>query len=339
MCLYLVYGYVGNVFVKGNVAISSTGIAMKNNPKTFTLAYSDLDIGDIIGRGSSSVVLQAYHAPTQTPIALKVFSLTNKNKREQLVREVCTLYDAHCPSLITFYGAFYREGSITIALEYMNGGSLANVIDQVGFIPEPVLASVAYQILWGLAYLKHEKRVHRDIKPSNILINGKGEVKVTDFGIAAELQSTIQMCGTFVGTFKYMSPERIRNEPYSFASDIWSFGLVMLECATGRYPFYEQANCIEMAQTILDSDGVQVPDCFSPLFKEFIAQCVGKSVNHRLPAEVLLGSPWLQHNGATSYETSVEMVRRWIDGPGADSSHGTGDNTMVMDEGESKYHK
>ena len=136
-----------------------------------------------------------------------------------------------------------------------------------------------------------------------------------------------------------MSPERIRNEPYSFASDIWSFGLVMLECATGRYPFYEQANCIEMAQTILDSDGVQVPDCFSPLFKEFIAQCVGKSVNHRLPAEVLLGSPWLQHNGATSYETSVEMVRRWIDGPGADSSHGTGDNTMVMDEGESKYHK
>ena len=64
-------------------------------------------------------------------------------------------------SLITFYGSFYRDSSITIALEYMDGGSLANVVHQVGAIPENVLASIAYQILWGLAYLYHEKRVHR----------------------------------------------------------------------------------------------------------------------------------------------------------------------------------
>jgi mitogen-activated protein kinase kinase 3 len=97
--------------------------------------------------------------------------------------------------LITFYGSFYREGSITIALEFMDGGSLANVMDQVGPIPEDVLASIAFQvcycscwlvlirdsvlqILWGLAYLYHEKRVHRDIKPSNLLINSEGQVKV-----------------------------------------------------------------------------------------------------------------------------------------------------------------
>lgn len=60
----------------------------------------------------------------------------------------------------------------------MDGGSLANVLNQVGPIPERVLASIAYQILWGLAYLKHEKRVHRDMKPSNLLINSLGEVKV-----------------------------------------------------------------------------------------------------------------------------------------------------------------
>lgn len=62
----------------------------------------------------------------------------------------------------------------------MDGGSLANVLNQVGPIPERVLASIAYQILWGLAYLKHEKRVHRDMKPSNLLINSQGEVKVRD---------------------------------------------------------------------------------------------------------------------------------------------------------------
>ncbi len=192
----------GDVFIKDNVAINSSGIAMWNNPKKFTLSYEDLEIGDMIGRGSSSVVLHGVHSPTGTPLALKVINLFDRSKREQLIREIVTLYDAQCSNLITFYGAFYREGSITIALEYMDGGSLANVLDQVGPIPESVLASMAFQILWGLAYLKHDKRVHRDLKPSNLLINSKGEVKVTDFGVSAELQNSIAMCGTFVGTFK-----------------------------------------------------------------------------------------------------------------------------------------
>jgi serine/threonine protein kinase len=76
----------------------------------------------------------------------------------------------------------------------MDGGSLANVLNQVGPIPERVLASIAYQILWGLAYLKHEKRVHRDMKPSNLLINSQGEVKVRDsyfvVSVIGELRST-----------------------------------------------------------------------------------------------------------------------------------------------------
>lgn len=192
----------GDVFIKDNVAINSTGIAMRNNPKKFSLKYEDLRVGEMIGRGSSSIVLHGVHGPTGTPIALKVINLFDRSKREQLIREIVTLYDAQCPNLITFYGAFYREGSITIALEYMDGGSLANVLAQVGPIPERVLANMAFQILWGLAYLKHDKRVHRDLKPSNLLINSRGEVKVTDFGVSAELQNSIAMCGTFVGTFK-----------------------------------------------------------------------------------------------------------------------------------------
>jgi mitogen-activated protein kinase kinase 3 len=168
----------GDVFIKDDVAINATGVAMRNNAKKFTLAYDDLEIGEIIGRGASSVVLRGSHAPSRTPVALKVINLFDRSKREQLIREIITLYDAQCPSLITFYGAFYREGSITIALEFMDGGSLANVLAQVGPMPESVLANMTYQILWGLAYLKHEKRVHRDMKPSNLLINSKGEVKV-----------------------------------------------------------------------------------------------------------------------------------------------------------------
>ena len=70
----------------------------------------------------------------------QVINMFDKSKREQLIREIVLLYHVECPCLISFYGAFYREGAITIALEYMDGGSLANVLDQVGPIPERILA-------------------------------------------------------------------------------------------------------------------------------------------------------------------------------------------------------
>lgn len=303
----------GSVFIKDDLAIDSNGVAMRNNPKIFSLQYDELELGEIIGRGQSSVVLYGLHVPSSTPLALKVINLCDKNKREQLIREIAILYDAQCPNLITFYGAFYREGAITIALEYMDGGSLANVIDQVGKIPEFALVGVAYQVLWGLAYLKHHKRVHRDIKPSNLLINSKGEVKVSDFGISAELQSSIQMCGTFVGTFKYMSPERIRNQPYGYLSDIWSFGIVMYECATSNYPFPQDTNCIEMAQNILREKLPALNEKhFSRNFIEFLNQCVHHDINSRFPAEVLLGSPWFVQYGVLSLDTAIEASKNWI---------------------------
>jgi hypothetical protein len=79
------------------VAINAHGIAIRNNPKTFTLEYNELDIGDTIGRGCSSVVLHGLHAPTGTPLALKVINIVDKHKRDQLMREIRTLYDAQCP--------------------------------------------------------------------------------------------------------------------------------------------------------------------------------------------------------------------------------------------------
>ena len=171
------------VFVKNNIAVTATGVAMKDNPKAFTVVPEALELQEVIGKGASSYVQRAIHRPSGTQLALKVISIFDKSKRDQLIKEIQTLYDADCDwcvrcktclmmlralfrhalpcSLIAFYGAYHREGAITIALEYMDGGSLANVIGQVGPIPEPVLANVVFQILWGMAYLKHERKVHR----------------------------------------------------------------------------------------------------------------------------------------------------------------------------------
>lgn len=87
---------IGDIFIKDNLAINASGIAMRNNPKTFNLEYEELEFGETIGRGCSSVVLHGIHAPTGTQLALKVINMFDKNKRDQLIREIRTLYDAQC---------------------------------------------------------------------------------------------------------------------------------------------------------------------------------------------------------------------------------------------------
>lgn len=117
----------------------------------------------------------------------------------------------------------------------MDAGSLDGILKiyrskkVVPEIHEVVLAKIAIQILCGLSYLHMNNQFHRDIKPANILLNTKGEVKVTDFGIAKELEYAEQMSKTFVGTFTYMSPERINGQQYDTKSDVWSLGIVMYE--------------------------------------------------------------------------------------------------------------
>jgi mitogen-activated protein kinase kinase 3 len=99
--------FLGDVFIKNNIAINANGVAMRNNPKTFTLEYKELEIGDTIGRGCSSVVLQGFHKPTGTPLALKVINLFDKSKRDQLIREISTLYDAQCPRYVSPLSSFH----------------------------------------------------------------------------------------------------------------------------------------------------------------------------------------------------------------------------------------
>ena len=132
-------------------------------------------------------------------------------------------------------GVRYVEGAIQIAMEYMDCGSLGDLLQHLGPLPQECIGAVAKQALLALQYLKERHLIHRDLKPQNILLNTRGEVKVSDFGCVAELQDSFGKCGTFVGTVPYMSPERIHGNEYSFASDVWSLGLTLVaRSATSR---------------------------------------------------------------------------------------------------------
>jgi serine/threonine protein kinase len=118
-----------------------------------------------LGAGASGVVHKATHKTTGLEFAIKDISVIDLHKRDQIIKELQALMASRNPWLVGFYGAFYSEGAISLALEYMNGGSLADILSDVGAVPENVLAIIIYQVLKGLYCLHKERRlVHRDLK-------------------------------------------------------------------------------------------------------------------------------------------------------------------------------
>ncbi|XP_020533156.1 mitogen-activated protein kinase kinase 3 isoform X1 [Jatropha curcas] len=288
---------------------SSPETETDHGEKTYRCASHEMRIFGAIGSGASSVVQRAIHIPTHRIIALKKINIFEKEKRQQLLTEIRTLCEAPCyEGLVEFHGAFYTadSGQISIALEYMDGGSLADILQVRKRIPEPVLSCMFQKLLHGLSYLHGVRHlVHRDIKPANLLVNLKGEPKITDFGISAGLESSMAMCATFVGTVTYMSPERIRNDSYSYPADIWSLGLALFECGTGEFPYTASEGPVNlMLQILEDPSPSPSKHNFSPEFCSFIDACLQKDPDARPTAEQLLS-----HEFITKYaQTSVDLA-------------------------------
>jgi len=133
--------------------------------------------------------------------------------------------------------------------------------------------------------------MHRDIKPSNILVNSRGGIKLCDFGVSGELVNSI--ADTFVGTSTYMAPERIQGEKYTVKSDVWSFGLSIMELAIGKFPFaaseqvsdgdFAPAGILDLLQQIVHEPAPKLPksDAFPSILDDMIQKCLYKEPERR----------------------------------------------------------
>ena len=211
----------------------------------------------------------------------------NPDVKKQIVRELS--FNKNCASdhICRYYGAFMDDGTgtISIAMEFCEGGSLDSVYKQVkkrnGRTGEKVLGKVAEGVLNGLTYLHSHRIIHRDIKPSNILLCRDGQVKLCDFGVSGEF-GTKGDANTFIGTSYYMAPERITGQSYTITSDVWSLGVTLLEVAQHRFPFpadgtemQPRAGLIDLLTYIVRQPTPELKDdagvTWSANFKYFIA--------------------------------------------------------------------
>ncbi len=156
---------------------------------------------------------------------------------ERFRREAKNAAGLSHPNIVAIYDRGEAEGTYYIAMEYLEGRTLKELIVTRGPTPVPVAIDYTRQILAGLAFAHKNGIVHRDIKPHNIIVGPDGRVKVTDFGIARSGASQMTEAGSIIGTAQYLSPEQARGAPVDQRSDLYSVGIVLYEMLTGTVPF------------------------------------------------------------------------------------------------------
>jgi serine/threonine protein kinase len=174
------------------------------------LLPTSLTVDNLIGQGAFSKVYKGIWTKKdkELQVAVKQFSLydSSEQRRDMLLKEIRALCNVDCKCLVQFHGAFLQKDTVTVVLEFMDRGCMEQLLKTTeAKLSERFVASVAYQMLWGLSYLHHEKVIHRDIKPGNVLIHSNGQIKLCDFGIVSLSGQSLHT--TVVGTTRYVPPE------------------------------------------------------------------------------------------------------------------------------------
>lgn len=244
----------------------------------------------LLGRGGMGEVYRAEDLKLQQDVALKFLprGLENDPGRLQLfLNEVRTARQVTHPNVCRVFDVEESDGQHFLSMEYVDGEDLATSLTRIGRLPEERAVPVARQICAGLAAAHEQGILHRDLKPANVMIDGRGRVKLMDFGLAG-LAATLGRKDARAGTPAYMSPEQISGREVTQRSDIYGLGLVLYELFTGQPPFRADspAEYRTLHNESLPSRPTQHVPGLDPVVERAIMRCLAKDPAQR-PAGAL----------------------------------------------------
>ncbi|ORY53008.1 Pkinase-domain-containing protein [Rhizoclosmatium globosum] len=249
-----------------------------------------------VGQGASGKVflsrnIQDPRAPT---VAVKEMALNKQPRKDLLLNEILIMKECAHANIVQYLDSYLVGGDLWLILEYMEGGKLTDVIDN-NDLNEPQIASICNEIIKGVIHLHKRGIIHRDIKSDNVLIGRDGTIKLTDFGYSAKLTVTRKQRATVVGTPYWMAPEVVKRKPYGFKVDIWSTGILAIECIEGEPPYLEEEHLKVLY--LIAANGtpkLKDPDSVSSVFKSFLARCLEVDVDKRASGKELRDHPFFK---------------------------------------------
>jgi serine/threonine-protein kinase len=196
-----------------------------------------------LGHGSMGVVYKARDPLLDRIVALKTVGLSLSREEteafeQRFYREAQSAGRLNHANIVTVHDVGKTDSVAYIAMEFLQGQSLREILDSGVVLPVEKIVDIAAQVANGLAFAHESGVVHRDIKPPNIMVLDNGTVKITDFGIALLPTGSRTLAGTVFGSPKYMSPEQVVGRPVDGRADIFSLGAVLYEMLTGFAPFF-----------------------------------------------------------------------------------------------------
>jgi serine/threonine-protein kinase len=199
-------------------------------------------IDEKIGAGAMGVVYRATHVKTGRAAAVKVVTaeqMTKGNAADRFEREAEILQQFRHPNIVRFFAVGRSKGIRYFAMEFIQGQTLEHILEDRGFLPWQDVVELGLQLCEALQYAHERGVVHRDLKPSNIMLTLDGRLKLTDFGIAKDLDATaLTATGRTLGTAAYMAPEQIRGTPeVSHKTDLYALGCLLYQMLVGQPPF------------------------------------------------------------------------------------------------------
>ncbi len=265
-----------------------------------------------IGRGATAIVYLAENPHYPEPVAVKHVKFADRAKDEakwnrRLVKllkaekAVATRLDH--PNIIRIFDAVIEPEEAYVVMEYFPGDSLERYCSYERLLPVHRTISIIFKCCMALDYAYRHGIVHRDIKPANILVDEHDNVKITDFGLAMNVDKKIQTDSTFimgVGSPAYMSPEQIKNYPLNQKTDLYSLGVVLFHMLCGRLPF-RAGNPAQLIYKIINADPPSVSQ-LNPDVPEQMDAVVRKALEKDLYSRYKNGAEFAKDLSAVRYK-------------------------------------
>ncbi|KAL8736751.1 MAG: hypothetical protein Q9166_000117 [cf. Caloplaca sp. 2 TL-2023] len=264
-------------------AICSTGDPMKK--------YKNLNK---IGQGASGGVFTAYEVTTNRCVAIKQMNLEQQPKKDLIINEILVMKDSKHKNIVNFMDSYLRQGDLWVIMEYMEGGSLTDVVT-FNMMSEGQIAAVCRETLNGLQHLHSKGVIHRDIKSDNILLAMDGNIKLTDFGFCAQINESQNKRTTMVGTPYWMAPEVVTRKEYGRKVDIWSLGIMAIEMVEGEPPYLTESPI--RALYLIATNGtpkIKEEHGLSAVFRDFLNFALKVDPEKRASAHDLLRHQFMQ---------------------------------------------